>query len=339
MSMDWHDVRVLRALGFAACLAIAGGNSPSPEPPTRRAVIDLTIGQPDESRDDYIFSDVRGLAFDAKGRLWVREFDNKRFSVFSLGPTRATFLWSVRGVTNPIGSSTATTWDVAWRVIDIASTFNPATRAFGAVREIIDSAGKVVSIDTLAEPPSDSLAQKSVTKLGPDGTSIGTSTFNQPFGPMSLRAISPRGDLARGISSRYAISWEDIHGRRIALVARDGEGPPLSAKEKASADGILESISKNTRISRSALPFRIPERKPPVAAIGFDLDGRLWVRRSVVQGQPNVADVYDRTGKCVAIMEWPANVSLGMWTVAGTTGVAIARDSLDTPTIVRLRFH
>jgi hypothetical protein len=381
MKTHFHTLfrRMSGALALVMVTAIVA------QPAVRRATIDLTIGRPDESRDDYIFGDVRGLAlasdgrilvadnmrnavsvfdaagrfvyrfgrkgtgpadldgpcclaFDAKGRLWVREFGNKRLSVFSLGPSRAKYLWSVRGVVNPWGGLERTTRDSKGRVIDIGSTFNPATQSFGAIREVIDSAGTVISIDTLPEPPKASLSDRTISKTNADGSS-GTTKYAQPFGPSSLRAFGPGGDLARAISSRYAVSWEDIRGRRRTLIQREGEGPLLSEKEKASVDRTIESISKNTRLPRTSLPFVVPARKPPLVAIGFDLDGRLWVQRSVVQGQPRVADVYDASGKLLMVAEWPANVSLGMWVVSGTTGIGIATDSVGTQSIVRLRFR
>ena len=87
----------------------------------------------------------------------------------------------------------------------------------------------------------------------------------------------------------------------------------------------MNTIAKNTGVPRANLKLTIPNQKAPLQALGFDVDGRLWVERSTVDGQPGEADVYDRSGKWMAIMQWPAGVSTRFWTVHARTSYA-ARD-------------
>lgn len=54
----------------------------------------------------------------------------------------------------------------------------------------------------------------------------------------------------------------------------------------------------------------IPTRTQPLKALGFELDTRLWMERAVGEGQPGEADVYDRNGQWIAIMQWPAHVRI-----------------------------
>jgi hypothetical protein len=358
-----------------------------------RATIDLRIGAPDEARDEYIFTDVRGLTLDTAdriivadhrqnnlrvftpsgviihafgrrgdgpgdlrqpccisvapdGKLWVKEFGNRRYSVFDLRASPPAFLWSVRSTINPIGYTDRVAWDSQGRVVDVEyiSLADQRSRAF--LRSFLDSSGAAIGRDTLREPPADSVTTVELTvcptstsRSGAGPTGCGISVFTQPFGPRALIAFGPNGETARAVTSNYAVTWADVAGRRIALVRRAVSGPQLSQRERQSATQSLETIQERARLSRTRVPFRVPDAKPPIADIGFDLDGRLWVQRSVSQGQPREADVYDRSGRWVAMMEWPANVSLDLWAVRGTTGLGVASDSLGTQQIVRLRFR
>ena len=51
------------------------------------------------------------------------------------------------------------------------------------------------------------------------------------------------------------------------------------------------------------------------------------------------ADVYDRDGRWVATMVWPAGIRLVTWTVRGRTGLGVAIDSLGVQRVVRLQFR
>jgi hypothetical protein len=115
------------------------------------------------------------------------------------------------------------------------------------------------------------------------------------------------------------------------------EGPALTEKERAGAQKTIDQIA--ARIG-AKVPWSVPARKTPLEALGFDLDGRLWIEHSVTAGTSHVADVYDRTGRWLSTMEWPTNVSLrsGVWAVKGRTGLGVVRDSLGVTRPVRLQF-
>ncbi len=87
------------------------------------------------------------------------------------------------------------------------------------------------------------------------------------------------------------------------------------------------------------LPFGIPERKTPLSFLHFDRSGRLWVEVSVAAGEPRRADVYDRFGELVHVVEWPADVRLFLGQMDSETAFGVSRDSLDVERIVGLRFR
>jgi hypothetical protein len=352
------------------------------EPKSLHGKIDLTIGGPDESRDVYLFEDVRGLTFDAQGRifvaenkanevrvfspdgkllykmgqkgegpgdlkdpccialspkgqLWIKEFGNHRYSIFDIGATKGTFRWAV---TLPRamswGGDDRITWDRAGRLIDLNGRPFVQGKPTGLYRSLLDSSGRVVRRDSFDVAPGDSVPMWVHIQTQPGGGTA-SSGGNQPFGPYKLRAFGPEGDAAQAISSRYAISWDNIGGKRLALLQRDVKGPALTGKERQSAEEIIASIEKRWG---EKLPFGVPDRKPPLAGIGFDLDGRLWVELTMPEGSPHRADVYDRSHRLIGSMEWPANVRLDLWAVRGNTGIGMARDADGTQSVVRLRF-
>lgn len=267
------------------------------------------------------------------GLLWIKETGNHRFSVYRLGATEASFVRTVRGASNSVVSADRVDFDAKGRLVDLETAFTAATRTFRMVRLRIDSAGTVVERDTVPKPPADSLSSVTVPTGG------GTASYSQPFGATELHAFGAGGEAAHAVSSRYAVVWMDTQGKRRALLQRDVPSPKLSERERSSTDSMLERIARNTRNPRANLRLIIPQTKTPLKALGFDLEGRLWIERSVVDGQPGEADVYERSGRWVAIMQWPADVRMGLWTVRGTTGLGIAVDEDGAQRVVRLKFR
>ena len=291
-----------------------------------------TIGRQGQGPGDLLEPCCIALA--PNGQLWVKEFGNHRYSGFELGDDRARFLYSIRGAGNPSGYLDRVAWDPQGHLVDITHGIPLAT---GFLRALLDSTGAARRRDTIPNPSPDSIPSWTHNRCTPQG--CGTSLYVQPYGATALRAFGPNGETARAVSSRYAVLWADALGRRIALLQREVEGPPLSDRERGIAERTLDGIARNTGISRGSIPLTVPRRKAPLRAIGFDLDGRLWVERSVPDGAANEADVYDRRGGQVAIMQWPRDVRLSLWAVRGTTGVAVGVDSLGTNRIVRLQFR
>jgi hypothetical protein len=344
-----------------------------------QGVVDLTIGNVDETRDSYIFGNVSGLllladgrilvadntthdvrVFDGDGRyrftigrrgagpgdltrpccltsaadgqLWIRDVGNRRYSIFDIASTGAKFVRTLRShVASPQALSSRINWDLQGRIVDIGQISEAVERAF------IDRGGNVARWDTLRSPPSESLAVMRIQRRVEGG--VATYWYYQPYGAYSLRAFGPSGETADAVSSNYAVTWFDAERRRITLIQRAVTGPELSRREQRIANEELDRIVKDNGVSKASLAFGVPRRKAPLLDLGFDLDGRLWVEKTVPDGQPREADVYDRRGALLAVMTWPSHIRLNSRTVRGQTAVGVAVDSLGTNTIVRLRFR
>lgn len=273
------------------------------------------------------------LTIGSDGHLWIRDVGNRRYSIFSLGPSDAKFVRTVRSVmTNPRVLSDRVQWDMRGHIVDIGQLPGDVLH-----RAFLDTTGTPFRWDSLKPPPAESLAVMNVPRRQEGGFAV--YYFYQPHGPEALRAHGPRGETAAAVSSNYAVSWFDAAQHRVTLITRDVAGPELSARERRAAHAELEDVVQETGKTRGSLPFDVPRRKPPLRALGFDLEGRLWVERSVPEGGPREADVYERNGRRVAVMTWPAHINLRHRVLRGRTAVGVAVDSLGTNTIVRLQFR
>ena len=59
---------------------------------------------------------------------------------------------------------------------------------------------------------------------------------------------------------------------------------------------------------------------------------------SVEDGKPHEADVYDKTGNWVAIMQWPKSATMSCGAVKGNVGVGVETMDEGAQRIVRVRF-
>lgn len=274
------------------------------------------------------------VALAPDGRLWILDRGNQRYSVFRLGLRSAFYERSVDLPMPASGRLTRISWDPQGRSILLSDSFSSSSGDFRLVRAFVDSTGAALQQDTLPTPPAESLAVASLTSA--DGR--GTTGVAQPFGAVPLRALGPNGETADAVSSRYAVSWFDVHRRLLRLIQRPADGPKVSRRERQRAQHALASMARNLRISMDAIPFGVPENKAPIKNLGFDLEGRLWVERSVADGAAHEADLYDREGSWIARMEWPSNIWLDLWAVRGDAALGFTTAGPGLEKVVRLHF-
>jgi hypothetical protein len=387
----------MRALVLVAtttfALAAADGivSRGQPSIPVRVGTPDLTIGGEDESRDQYIFQAISGLAFDPAGRmivtdlkenavrvfqtngtfafqagrrgagpgeysepigaafsrdglLWVQDESNRRFNAYTLGATSATPTLSVRyDFDRPmVNRLQPMAFDESGRITGIGSIIGATPADRRGARFTLDRSGGGVRVDTIRPAPADSLGDLQITSQHSEGGKTSTTThyYFPVFGPEFVFTQSSTGATARAITSRYDIALSDSRGKLLRTIRRDVVGPPLSAREKKVAQDRIDSFVSMTKSSPSQLPG-VPQRKVPIQGMAFDQMNRLWVERSVPDGAPREADLYDATGNQIAVMRWPANVRLlGVPTVAvhASHALGVGTDSLGTQRVVRLQF-
>jgi hypothetical protein len=283
------------------------------------------------------------LAFDRGGRLWVRDGGNLRYVAYTIGSFRAEPYATVR-MAHTSGSLWApVAFDSEGRLVDVGDVPAAGGGRHVRVRFHLEPSGKVAFADTIRPPRPDSAPEyapsRKVTINGNE--SIVTAYLSQPNGGKWIQAHSVFGDWATGASSGYAIAWMGPSGTRARVISRTiPPPPPVSDVDRKRGEEAIETFLRRAQVPRSSIPFSIPDRKAPLRDIGFDADGRLWVERSVITGTPRIADIFDRSGRFVATVTWPADIFiLGYGTARGWTAWGVGADSLGVERMVRLAFR
>jgi len=284
------------------------------------------------------FKRLATIGFGPDRLLWARDEGNARLLGIDVSKTPA------RGVRNvPLqqftgGSRLPLTFTANGSHVDESIYFEKASESFRQVRLLRSASGSIARADTLPVPPGANAGVHKVTKVQKDasGKQIGMSQgfIWQPFGPQWLRAYGPGGARAEVVTSRYAVVVYGADGRVLRTLTRALSAVPLSARERRTADSTLADI-------KSDLPFGVPSSKAPVVGLFWASDTSLWVERAVADGGLREADVYDRTGRLIAIAEWPTDIDLqwGHPVIVGGTVVAAAANKDGLERVVRLRFR
>jgi hypothetical protein len=141
-------------------------------------------------------------------------------------------------------------------------------------------------------------------------------------------------------SDRYLVRILDRSGRTATVIERAGVvGALLTRAERDAAAKQLGDDARRLRVREADLPFRVPDRKPVLEGLTTHAGGILLVHRSVAQGQPRQADVFNDRGQQLAALTWPASMRLLSfdWTSREAAAVELTDDGEETA--VRIRFN
>lgn len=271
------------------------------------------------------------LGFSPEGELWVG--DQPRYSVFELEDAGARY---VRTVRRPFAGQLGghpVVFDAEGRLVDLGR-LPDADGQFVDGRIHLNPDG---SADTVEVREPEAAAGGRMTVPFTRNGSRGFMYFYQPYGPAWLQAYGPEGVWASAVSSEYVVELHSPDGTVSQLMGPSAPGPPLTPDEVERARERLEGDAERGNLDGP--PFDVPERKPPLAALFFDGEGRLWVQKTAAGGAETVeADVYEGT-TLVARYRWPRRVRPGVspW-VADAALYGTTRDSLEVERVARVRF-
>jgi hypothetical protein len=281
------------------------------------------------------------LAIGPDGHLWVRDNGNNRYVSFKLAAERGTAGPSTRMAHTDVNLWAPVTFDDSGAVIDVGMRFDQATNESRLYRFHLTPDSARTAEPRAVPIPEPAEGAVAVAKIQFErGDTRGIRYVYQPYGPMHLTAHGPNGEFADAISGEYRIKVYNADGTVARTIARAGtQGPMLTAAQRASGDSTLARTAEFVGKSVSDLPFTVPERNLPLAALAFDERGRLLVFLTGEPGTPRIVHVYDRAGVHVETLELPRAVTFSATTTAfrGDRVVATMTDSLDIPYVVRLR--
>ena len=271
------------------------------------------------------------MAFGPDGALWVRE--GARYSVFRLDSASARYDSGRISLHAGSGNMGPVTFDAEGRLVDIGSFPTPGDKFVTArLREVSDGV-----VDTVLLADADRQhAGRVLVPFTVEGFQ-GVFYVFQPFGPTWIHGHAPGGAWAEAVTSEYSINFHDADGNVSRMDGPQLPGPALSPAERSSAQARMDRDVERRNLGSH--PFDMPDRKPPLARIFFDRDGRLWVAKTNADGEEmREADVYDG-GALVARYRWPVRVRTGAPWVTESTLYGTTRDTLDVQRVARVRFE
>jgi hypothetical protein len=130
--------------------------------------------------------------------------------------------------------------------------------------------------DTIIAPTWD-FQPPTLTAQFQQGENRSMSLANVPFAPVTTWTLLPDGQVAGGVSTRYAIDVARAHGRTLRI--ERNAAPVAVAPDERS----YHQHRTTTNLRRTDPNWRwsgppIPDTKAPFSNVRADADGRLWVR-------------------------------------------------------------
>jgi hypothetical protein len=237
---------------------------------------------------------AEGMVVDRRGRIWVRDAANARFTVFNSEGEfdknwTMKFCWS-QGFWHPQP-------DREGRIVDFDCVV-PSGGGRSVGYAVVAYRGDQSGVDTLSMRPE--CGSRELSEAGTWITRSEKSTMYRsiPFAPFPLTTLGPMGESwCAPNSSRYEIVRLVAGAKDTLRISRTLPPVPVTKAEK---DSIVASIEEK---GPTGLDFgRIPRTKPAIERIIVDDQGRPWVRRTNARGEITF-DIYSPTGQLVASAE------------------------------------
>jgi len=294
-----------------------------------------TVGRLGQGPGD--LSQPTSLGVDGTGRLWVFEAGNRRWSVFRWAGDR---LELGQTLLSPERASefgmTSVVWDTSGAPILYSIQSTPDPTMLIPVRRVVRANGSF-SKTTLVPSPGPKMQRMMLTRAEANGQRTSSTSVSQPYGPSTLVAFGPAGAWATANSGTYTILL--YRGDSTSPTIIRSSVPPVRVTpfEARRSEAYLDTLSQEYG---QRIPFEVPKTKPPLYALGFDWDGRLWVRlEQSIDSSTRSADVYDPGGKLVARATWPKQLNLeSHWAITEYGGYGVQVDENGVRTLVRVRW-
>jgi len=273
------------------------------------------------------------MALTPDGLIWVADPLNGRFSVFDqdgkfvrqqLAPSNGYgFLWT--GGIDGRGR--------IWDQIYTTDPKNPQTR----VRRMRRAAPDWSRVDTLELPSCGEPAgnPEDFTFRFPRGL------MGVPFYPGAVTGVDYRAGVmwCAKTSARYDLVGIGLE-RRDTLARIAGRQDRIAVTD-AERDSVIASIKDRMKKEwgEASLDWsKIPRYKPILRSVFTDDAGRAWVRRTTVEPQTAMFDIYTSAGKPLALLRVPLPVTVYQAPVIrGNVAWFIAQEEGEVPYVVRGR--
>lgn len=319
------------------------------------------------------FGDVRGIAVDGRGRIYVLDAQAREIRAFG---SDGTHIWSAgregegpgefrepNGLTlgpegrlwvADHGASRYAIWSTGGEALETRRTTFPVygylwPGSFDGEGRLVDRSMRIGADGAPYEQyflrryrGADGAVDTLPFPSPPEGWTPGYFSFERgskpvPYAGRFLWRMDRRGHVWFGVSDRYRITKRALEGDTLRVLTGQIEPIPVSDEEREAAEEEVLAFARRVGHGEADLS-RIPETKAPIHGLTFDDRGRLWVR--LVPGEDGTSrfDLYGRDGR------WQnsavADFSFSEYRRALVRGdylYAVVRDSLDVAHVVRGR--
>lgn len=169
----------------------------------------------------------------------------------------------------------------------------------------------------------------------------------QPFSDGNLLGIGADpplvADVARGVGPHRTFRVTVVGPGHDTLYAREYPYEPV-AVPAALIDSVREATvqrierflgSRREAEQAAAEELFVPDWLPPVSQCELSADGRVWLQREALPGEPRTWVVLDPSGEPMGTFQVPADVEVRL--VGTGTVWGVVTDALDVPYVVRYR--
>jgi hypothetical protein len=169
-----------------------------------------------------------------------------------------------------------------------------------------------------------------------------------PFAPLPVYDVTPRGTLLLGDGRAYVIREVDRAGTLVREFKRNVAGDRIPAAERRDSTNALRARVDSLQWPKDRVEgvppdvwaMKLPETYPPYMAVYAGLDGRVWVRRWVANGERrSVFDVFEADGRFRAVVEVPREIATLPTPVLSLDGIAAIGVDRETGANTILRFR
>lgn len=274
------------------------------------------------------------LTVDERGRLWVREGGNNRYSAFRIESDSVVAFEETRRMQHGAGGQWTPLHVVGDSVVDVGAEFGSPDR----LRWMVGPGNAVRPLSRATGRDLDEIGA-GVVITAASGESTIRRFFYQPFGPRHLMAFSPDGSWADAVSSTPRVVLHPPDGDSVIIEGAAARGPLLSDAERDAAGETIEGSRRMAGSDADRLGFEVPDRKPPLRDLYFDEEGRLWVELSVPDGEPREARIHAPDGSLLERRSWSGDVDISLpgW-IGSDAAVGVRRDSLEVQRVVRVEW-
>jgi hypothetical protein len=163
------------------------------------------------------------------------------------------------------------------------------------------------------------------------GGSVSVAQILVPHDPRRLSVIDRSGNVWTATSDSYRIARLTASGDTTLMLDVPLQGPMVTAADRESAEEMFERAGAGASASLS-------ERKPVIARLFADAEGRLWVRRAPMTDEElPLFDAFAPDGELLGHVRLPAGTTRGtLAVIRGGHIYTVVRDELDVSYVIRV---